>query len=577
MGTQGMTPWVASPGGTGVGSDVYNNLFAQTNGGAPGGFGQNPGGFSPYSGQQGSTDPSVFTADPYIKGLNQNAYARQANQGLAPNFTQDQFNNAWSQYMQPGSGFNADAFNTAMGTGTPATGPGSSAGTGWTPTNFVMNPDGSFGQAPAQQPQNTGVGQLLTHPSQVTSVTDLIHNPLAGGGSATTQPLNSNVPAYNPVTTQPGGGAPQGQAPGGQPTVAGNPFANLGNPIQTTIQTPGQADATPGQAASGFPSAPDQALAANAPNIGYLQNIAANAGNPINQTPAWQAMVAAQQRQIQEGQANLDAQFDMSGGRFSTAYGTAAADYQNQAIANQNSLLAQMTAQAQENAANRNLSASGQLGNISQQSLGQLSAQDFQAEMLRMQQAYGAAQSLFGGGTQAASQLATQGNQGADLMAQLGAQGAMGLLGGSLQGAQGLFGAENLAGLTQVQQQLALQQMGLGAASNLSQLWDQNLQTGSQLGGQQYGTAQSQINNLYQEFLRTQPEYSPLLGQMGQGAYAYPQMYYPYFKPSQLGSILGGLGGLLGGGSSLIPLLAGLFGGGGGMNIPIDQVPATSP
>jgi hypothetical protein len=62
-----------------------------------------------------STDPAVFTSPDYIKQSNQAIYAEQANKGLIPPFTQAQFDQWWSQYMQPGAGFNPDAFNKAIG------------------------------------------------------------------------------------------------------------------------------------------------------------------------------------------------------------------------------------------------------------------------------------------------------------------------------------------------------------------------------------------------------------------------------------------------------------------------------
>ncbi|MGC1580369.1 MAG: hypothetical protein WA766_02735, partial [Candidatus Acidiferrales bacterium] len=82
----------------------------------------------------------------------------------------------------------------------------------------------------------------------------------------------------------------------------------------------------------------------------------AQTGDPINQLPAWQQMVAAQQQQIQQGGANVTAQFNALGNLGGSPYGNALGQYYNQAELGENAQLGQMTATAQENAANRMMS-----------------------------------------------------------------------------------------------------------------------------------------------------------------------------------------------------------------------------
>jgi hypothetical protein len=232
-------------------------------------------------------------------------------------------------------------------------------------------------------------------------------------------------------------------------------------------------------------------------------------------------MIAAQQRNIQENFGNLNEAMNVSGNRFSTSFGTAATDYWNQASKDQNSLLSQMTLASQEAAKQRQMGAAGQL-----------SGQAFQSGMLGQQQAYGAA-SQAAQGSDAASQM----------LAQLSAQGASSLFGGENAAATGMYGA-------------TMNTLPLDVQSYMH-----NLGLGSQLGSQQYGTLQDQINRQYQEYLRTQPQYNPLLPYMSQAGTSYPPQAYPSFPPSLMASLLGASGGILGAIPGLIQALGPLFGG----------------
>lgn len=494
--------------------------------------------------------------------------------------------NTWNQgAFQPGS-------PGAPPAGLPA--PPSQPVTGSNPPMAAGHPYSYTGSTPAALPPPPN-GGFHTDPSVVTHVGQLVAPP---PGAAPSAPASNPYAQYQPPAAPPNGqtGNPFAQflqallsRPGagtGNPFVTGAPPS--GPPITPAVPPPNSpafsfTGSTPGAAAPGFPSGPDSAMASNAADaLGYLRGIAQNGGYPTDAGPAWQAMVDAQQRQLQRNFADLQESFNVSGGRFSSDFGTAATDYWNQANLQQNALLAQMTFQAQEAARQRELSASSTLGSLGSSQLSQLSSQDFQAELARQAQAFQAAQSLFGAGSTAAEQLAAQGSSASDIIAQLGAQGALalqqggitgagmlqnagttgaGLLyGGGLGAANNLFNAQNAAALLSAQQIPQLLGLGLGGANNLSQLWQSNLGLGGQLGSQQYGIGQSQINNLYQEFLRTQPEYNPLMPYMSQEANAYPPLFYPYFQPSQLGNILAGAGGIAGALPGIIQMLGMMMG-----------------
>jgi hypothetical protein len=94
--------------------------------------------------------------------------------------------------------------------------------------------------------------------------------------------------------------------------------------------------------------------------LGTLGDIS-KTGLPIDQTPAWQAMIAAQQRNIGMNEAGLREQFASMGSLRGSPFGQAESDYRMQTSKDQNAMLAQMVQQAQESAAGRRLSAGGAL------------------------------------------------------------------------------------------------------------------------------------------------------------------------------------------------------------------------
>lgn len=376
-------------------------------------------------------------------------------------------------------------------------------------------------------------------------------NPWAGFGQPGTNPPPGGG-TFNPIPGSGGGSTGGGSAPGGGGTFNPNPFPPATGGGGTGGGTGGGAggsnpfppisiDTGTTSGGIGAPSSADAFLADTTNDLGYLRGIASNAGYATDSTPAWEAMIAAQQRNIDRNAALLGEKFNVSGNRFSSVFGDAMTDYYSQTGLDQNSLLAQMTLAAQEAARGRELQAAGQLGQFGYGAGSQLSNQGFQAQMQAGQQAYGASQNMYNASQQAAMQL----------------------LANSMAGAQGLFGAENQAGLAEAQRQQQLLQLMLGTGLNLSQDWQQNLLTGSQLGGQQYTIEQDQINRLVNEFLRTQPEASPWLPYLFSGATGYPPTAYPQYTPNYTGDLLSGIGGILGMGGGMQQLLS-LFGGGGG-------------
>jgi hypothetical protein len=93
------------------------------------------------------------------------------------------------------------------------------------------------------------------------------------------------------------------------------------------------------------------------PGAASLTDIA-QTGDPISALPEWQAMIAAQQQNIQQNQANLKEQFGFAGDLQSSPFGTAMSNYEQQTTLEQNALLAQLEQQAMEAAMQRKLTAS---------------------------------------------------------------------------------------------------------------------------------------------------------------------------------------------------------------------------
>lgn len=295
----------------------------------------------------------------------------------------------------------------------------------------------------------------------------------------------------------------------------------------------------------------DQWMVSQLPNVQYLQNIAQGqgAGSPYDTTNVWQSMVDAQQRQIQQNQASLMEMFNASGNYQSTPFANAAVDYMSQVSKDQNALLAQLQQQSWENAAGRQYGAASSLAGFANAGAGQLSGQDFASQMAQYQASLQAALGLSGGSDQAL-QLLSQYGYGAEGLMNTNSAGALGNMYNTSNNAlQSMYGS--MMGLipSYLQYDTTLRGLGLTGANYMTGAEQGQLGLGNQLGTTQYGTLQQQLNNQYQEWLRTQSQYNPLLPYFSSAATTYPQLMYPTMTPStlsQVGSILGGAGSFLG-------------------------------
>lgn len=135
------------------------------------------------------------------------------------------------------------------------------------------------------------------------------------------------------------------------------------NPFNLSSQLPSSGQATqPGQLSAPMNDIMQQIMQyyqgsqSNIPGSSQMTQMA-QTGNPIDQTPAWQKMVDAQQRNIGENAANLREQFAFGGNLKSSPFGNAMTDYYTQTGKDQNALLAQMQGQSSENAMGRELQA----------------------------------------------------------------------------------------------------------------------------------------------------------------------------------------------------------------------------
>jgi hypothetical protein len=98
----------------------------------------------------------------------------------------------------------------------------------------------------------------------------------------------------------------------------------------------------------------------NIPGMNQLAQIA-QTGNPFNVSPEWQAMVAAQQQDIQQQAAQLKESMSAGGNLVGTPYGTTMQDFYSQTAAQQNALLAQLQQSAYNQAQQAQLGAQGQI------------------------------------------------------------------------------------------------------------------------------------------------------------------------------------------------------------------------
>lgn len=331
---------------------------------------------------------------------------------------------------------------------------------------------------------------------------------IANGNSLSfLSPYMGGQSADNPTLMPSHQGTPMGSGGAGNvPSGAMNPYAGMqgfGGMNAGLANQPGAGNMYNQQ------MSPSSALGSLSGNMGYLNNIAAGggAGAPVNQTPAWQSMVNAQQQNITTGADQLKESMNSGGGLFSSAYGSAAGLYQDQARLGQNAQLTQASTAAMQQANQNQLGASQQLSS----------------------QGYGALGSLYGGGLSSAQ-----------LGAQLGSQNAINSANNSAQATNNMYSTESAASLYGVGQGMS----GLGAAGNMS---IQNSLAGGQLGGQQAGLQQNQLTSNFNNWYMQQAQNNPLLSQLYGQMNSTPAQTQQTYVPGALGSILG-LGGTLAGG-----------------------------
>src|SRR5580658_4292827 len=310
----------------------------------------------------------------------------------------------------------------------------------------------------------------------------------------------------------------------------------------------------------------------------------------VDQTAAWQAQNQAEQRNIQEQAANLGAQLDTSGNRFSTAFGTSMSDYYSQTAATQNAALMAAQNQAMEAAqttgaglqqtgmqvaGQEQVAQTGAQAGIQEAGIGaqaqesvagqQVAGQESIAQMqtqaqeqeLASQEAFQGGWAQYQGGLQASELGANLSSSAASQILGNSMTGAQSLQNSSLSALESMYGGQNTMANQYGSYLNTAEGLGIQNATNLGNLQNQTLLTGGELGGQQYNIGQSQINNAYQNWLNTQPQNNPLLSLLNGQASSYPPVYYPGYTQGSLGSILGGVGALGGSGglASLIALL----------------------
>jgi len=130
------------------------------------------------------------------------------------------------------------------------------------------------------------------------------------------------------------------------------------------------------------------------PGLGPLSEMS-KTGMPVDQTPAWKAMVEAMQRQIGQGAEGMREQFAFTGNLASSPFGQAMGDYYGQTEKDINAQLMQAQTQALEAARARQMGASEFLatgmGNLSEllQGYDQASIDRLLAEFIRTRPEYG--------------------------------------------------------------------------------------------------------------------------------------------------------------------------------------------
>jgi hypothetical protein len=371
-----------------------------------------------------------------------------------------------------------------------------------------------FGYLQSQVGQQSPMyqGQLTAGPNQVLQN---MQGYLTGQGS--------NIPGMNQLSNlaQTGGNINMGAVPAQGLQQLGQTGGNIGvqgtpgyGGLQTMQQTGGNINAANTAGFGGLQNIQQTGGNINLAGTPAYQNMLqmAQTGNPINVTPEWQSMVAAMQQNTDQQAAQIKEQMSAGGNLVGTPYGNTMANFYEQTGLNQQALLGQLSTQAQQQAVQNQLAAQGQLTQMGLQ--GQEAGAQNQLAAAGQLTGYG----LQGQQQTAANQLAASGQ-----LSQLGLQGQEQNVANMLQALQG-YGGMNIQG----QQATAGNQLGA-----TGQILSQVQPTSQQMQGVQ----QTGLSNAYQEWLRTQPQYNPLMSYMYGAGTTFP----PYLTQGASSSPWGGL------------------------------------
>lgn len=360
-----------TPGGTTVpqgGSTQFGNFFTQGFGGGnpPATWGAGawgPGGV-PGSGGMGpsQTGGSTGTAPTY-PGAGGGSGTGATGGGTNP----------WGSQGTSGGGGTGGGSNPWGGftPGTPGAGGGSGGGTNiFNPGGSGFNPNGGSGGGGGTSPFNSGgvQGGAFGQGPQ-------IDMPMGGGGGQTNfapPSMGQGGQASNPFNPSMSQGLRNFAGNGGAFSGAGSNMAGW-SPFQVAA-APSNTQVNVG----------DRQRYNAGPDVDYYRGLVQNGGSPIDQTPAWEAMKQAQQRTIDRQGADLEEGFNVSGNRFSTAFGNAATDFRSQTAKDQNAQLLAAQTQALENARGRQYQGAGALSGLAYQDAwkqGDLDAQQTDARI----------------------------------------------------------------------------------------------------------------------------------------------------------------------------------------------------
>jgi hypothetical protein len=230
-------------------------------------------------------------------------------------------------------------------------------GSGYPTIPFSNNMMPSMSGAPGSVPMPSGGPYANTNPTAQNTPSSL-----APGLNWTLAGNQLEVPTTDPALTS--------DLMGWLQTQVGTGLTPYG--LSASLPTGGAT--APGQVASPLDPATKQLMdfftsgQSTNPNLQSLGQLA-QTGDPIDQLPAWQAMVAAAQHQIDEGGANVREQFSFTGNLPGSSGATALSDYYENANLGLTSQLINAQTQAQQQAVQNRLAAS-QVLQSGEQSLG---------------------------------------------------------------------------------------------------------------------------------------------------------------------------------------------------------------